>query len=529
MKNFYFSLLCAILITQTLNAQWYLQQSGTTENLKSVYFVDQNTGWVCGSNGAIKKTTNGGLNWIAQNSNTADNLKLIQFRDPNHGWAYGDTSLLSTNNGGTSWGVSSITSRFVGQQFINSGSGLVGWWISQDIIFPEEIVIYRYYNGWFAPIYVYAGDCDALFFLDENNGWITSVGFGVVLRTTDGGSNWEFSNTFLLGSPTCIRFTTPLIGWVSSNTLGNSDISKSTDGGVTWFSQFTGGLNEFINSISFPTTTTGYAVGFTYIPQSQYEGFIMKTGNGGTDWEEQYRENGRLNSVFFINENRGWAVGDGGKILVTANGGTPVELTSFTALILQNEKAVQLNWTTATETNNSGFEIERSPSLIPSQREGTSQTPLWGEWGAIGFVPGFGTTTEPKTYSFNDENVSTGIYKYRLKQIDFDGSFEYSNEIEVAVDFAPKDFVLYQNYPNPFNPNTVISYQVPVSGSVTLKIYDVLGNEVATLVNEEKQPGVYEVEFSVGQDSSPDKASGIYFYQLNAGSISDTKKMILLR
>ncbi len=206
---------------------------------------------------------------------------------------------------------------------------------------------------------------------------------------------------------------------------------------------------------------------------------------------------------------------------------TPVELISFNASVVNNN--VQLNWTTATETNNSGFEIQRGPSLIPSQREGTLQIPLWGDWGAIGFVPGFGTTTEPKSYSFVDENVSTGVYKYRLKQIDFDGSFEYSNEIEVQVDFTPKDFVLYQNYPNPFNPNTVISYQLPVTGNVTLKVYDILGNEVATLVNEEKQPGVYEVEFCVGQDSSPDIASGIYFYRLRVGSFTNTKKMILAK
>ena len=124
----------------------------------------------------------------------------------------------------------------------------------------------------------------------------------------------------------------------------------------------------------------------------------------------------------------------------------PVELTSFTASVLQNEKAVQLNWTTATETNNSGFEILRG--VYPAN----SRTQNDNEWNTIGFVPGFGTTTEPKSYSFTDENVSTGIYKYRLKQIDFDGTFEYSNEIEVEVDFTPKEFVLYQNYPNPFNP-----------------------------------------------------------------------------
>jgi photosystem II stability/assembly factor-like uncharacterized protein len=527
MKTLFYSFLCLILTTQIVTGQWYLQQSGTTENLRSVYFVDQNTGWICGSNGTILKTSNGGLNWITQITNTTDNLKSIQFADQNDGWAYGDTSRLSTNNGGTTWSVSNISSNFVGQQFLSSGIGWVGWVVLQDIIFPEEIEIWRYYNGWLAPIYVYAGDCDALFFLDENNGWITSVGFENVLRTTDGGSNWAFSNTFLLGAPTFIRFTTPQIGWVSSNTLGNSNISKSTDGGVTWFSQFTGELNEFINSISFPTTTTGFAVGFNYIPQSQHEGFIMKTGNGGTDWEEQYIDNGKLNSVFFVNENQGWAVGDGGKILVTANGGTPVELLSFTASVLQNEKAVQLYWTTATETNNSGFEVERFQDYKIEKLQ---------DWETIGFVPGFGTTTELKSYSFIDEDVTTGTYKYRLKQIDFDGTFNYSNEIEVEVDFTPKEFVLYQNYPNPFNPSTTIKYEIPSVTlrqaqsdiMVSLKVYDVLGNEVATLVNEEKQPGVYEVEFRP-ESGIKNPASGVYFYQIKAGSFIQTKKMTLAK
>jgi len=195
----------------------------------------------------------------------------------------------------------------------------------------------------------------------------------------------------------------------------------------------------------------------------------------------------------------------------------PVELISFTAEVL--ESAVEINWTTATEINNSGFEILRK-----AQND--------NDWEKIRFVPGFGTTTEPKSYSFIDGDVTTGIYKYRLKQIDFDGSFEYSNEIEVAVDFTPKEFLLYQNYPNPFNPTTKIKYTIPNVEThrdaslqmVTLKVYDVLGNEVATLVNEEKQPGVYEVEFDASNLSS-----GIYFYQLKAGNFIDTKKMILMK
>jgi hypothetical protein len=213
----------------------------------------------------------------------------------------------------------------------------------------------------------------------------------------------------------------------------------------------------------------------------------------------------------------------------------PVELTSFTASVLQNEKAIQLNWTTATETNNSGFEIQKtSPFPSPYQGEG-------GEagrgWETIGFVPGFGTTTEPKSYSFIDENITTGIYKYRLKQIDFDGSFTYTDDIEVEVDFTPNEFVLYQNYPNPFNPTTIIKYEIPSVTlrqaqsdiMVTLKVYDVLGNEVATLVNEEKQPGVYEVEFNSHSDEGQNLTSGVYLYKLQAGTFVQTKKMILAK
>jgi hypothetical protein len=202
----------------------------------------------------------------------------------------------------------------------------------------------------------------------------------------------------------------------------------------------------------------------------------------------------------------------------------PVEFTSFTASVLQNEKAIQLNWTTATETNNSGFEILRF-----TQND--------NEWKTIGLVPGFGTTTEPKSYSFIDENITTGTYKYRLKQIDFNGTFEFSNEIEVKVDFTPMEFVLYQNYPNPFNPTTTIKYEIPLGFAaspfnkggtkgafVTLKVYDILGNEVATLVNEEKQPGVYEVEFDASL-----LASGLYLYKLQSGSFVQTMKMILTK
>jgi hypothetical protein len=192
----------------------------------------------------------------------------------------------------------------------------------------------------------------------------------------------------------------------------------------------------------------------------------------------------------------------------------PVELTSFTASI--NKNNVTLNWVTATELNNQGFEIEKSQkSNVKSQ----------SEWEKIGFVPGSGTTTEQRSYSFIDRDLEKGNYSYRLKQIDYDGTFEYSEEIEVEISLlAPVEYALEQNYPNPFNPVTTIKYNLPSKNLVTIKVYNLLGEELKTLVNEEKEAGSYEVEFN-----AVSLVSGIYFYSIKAGDFTAVKKMILLK
>jgi len=199
---------------------------------------------------------------------------------------------------------------------------------------------------------------------------------------------------------------------------------------------------------------------------------------------------------------------------------TPVELTSFTSNF--NGNNVTLNWTTSSETNNKGFEIERSSSNSNNQNS---------QWENIGFIDGHGTTTKQHNYSFTDnaQSFSPGIYKYRLKQLDLGGSFKYSKTVEVTIN-QPTTFNLSQNYPNPFNPTTVIRYTIPssaVNGSeglkVTLKVFDILGNEAATLVNEAEQAGAHQVVFNANK-----LASGIYFYRLNAGNFVQTRKMVLL-
>lgn len=196
----------------------------------------------------------------------------------------------------------------------------------------------------------------------------------------------------------------------------------------------------------------------------------------------------------------------------------PVELKSFTGDVIDGN--ILLNWTTATEMNNQGFEIQRNQKSPSGSLQGNVNNQNWKK---IGFVQGFGTTAEQHSYTFTDEHLLSGKYQYRLKQIDFDGTFEYSNVVDVEVRH-PDDFRLSQNYPNPFNPNTNIEYQIPYPGFVTLKVYDALGNEVAELVNAEKSAGSYLVEFNGGK-----LASGIYFYQLKAGSYTATKKLLLLK
>jgi hypothetical protein len=185
----------------------------------------------------------------------------------------------------------------------------------------------------------------------------------------------------------------------------------------------------------------------------------------------------------------------------------PVELTSFTANVSGN--SVNLNWNTATELNNSGFEVERRS--VNNQFE------------KVGYVAGFGTTTEPKAYSFTDSKIAAGNYTYRLKQVDFDGSFEYSNEINVDVN-APAQYTLNQNYPNPFNPSTLIKYSVAQDGFVNVSIFNLLGEKVATLVNSNVKAGSYELNFNASQLSS-----GVYFYAIEAGNFKAVKKMMLMK
>jgi hypothetical protein len=186
----------------------------------------------------------------------------------------------------------------------------------------------------------------------------------------------------------------------------------------------------------------------------------------------------------------------------------PVELTSFIAAVSGNN--VALSWSTATETNNSGFDIERS---IDGK-----------DYSTIGSVEGAGTVTEPISYVYNDINLSPGIYYYRIRQNDFDGSYKYyslNSEVEIT---APVVYSIQQNYPNPFNPVTRINYSIPSAGKVNITVFDLIGNEVAVIVNQELEAGNHSADFNAAS-----LTSGVYFYKITSGSFTKTMKMLLLK
>ncbi len=194
-------------------------------------------------------------------------------------------------------------------------------------------------------------------------------------------------------------------------------------------------------------------------------------------------------------------------VRITGDDPVPVELTSFTASVTGNN--VLLQWTTATELNNYGFEVE-------CKTENSS-------YEVVGFVTGSGSTTEPRSYIYTDVKVPDGKYLYRLKQMDFNGTFSFSYDVEVEVN-SPTVYALEQNYPNPFNPSTTINYSIAEAGIVKMAVYNLLGQEVAVLINEFKEAGPHTITFDASE-----LTSGAYFYTIETPQFKQTRKMLLAK
>ncbi|NOX18389.1 MAG: T9SS type A sorting domain-containing protein [Chlorobi bacterium] len=416
------------------------------------------------------------------------------------------------------------------------------------------------------------------FSLNFENSNVLVAGSDKVWLTTDGASNWVASSGTLsagenVSAVTVANSATPYLGFAGTtdgkvfkctSMTGSSDswsdITPTGNNGA-WVRRVTVDLNDknkiyacysgYNNDGVSPTKHVWYSsdqgTNWTDIsgnlpdapvhslvidqnnPQTLYVGTevgVFETTDRGTTWT---RKGSGMPDYVPVDElviqtgtDKLFAFTHGRSVFITSTP-LPVELTSFTAK--PQNGGVLLNWQTATEVDNYGFEIERAIDNDPaSSNNDYAET----SWEKIGFVQGHGNSNSTKSYSFADDEPLSGKIQYRLKQIDTDGSFEYSDVVEVAVN-APAKFELSQNYPNPFNPTTTIKFTLPSNSVVKLNVYNALGEKAAELVNKEMEAGYHKINF----DASG-LTSGVYFYVMqaethNGASFTDAKKLVLMK
>jgi photosystem II stability/assembly factor-like uncharacterized protein len=472
-----------VLHTTDGGKNWAKQAVGQTNyfSLYGVSFFSKDIGIIVGHAGRILKTTDGGINWFSQQKGINKDLNKVCFIDKNYGWAIGWNSILRTSDGGTSWV----------NQTVDSTIGL-----------------------------------GSVCFTDANNGtvvgtdWETNL--GVILRTTDGGNNWNYqpisTNAYLTDVYFIDANTGTIVGEEQKNIYPNAGvIFRTTNGGNDWFRQPCDSTIT-LSAVHFIDANKGMAVGGRWNNDiNDYEGVILSTTNGGTNWiRRTIKTNSVLHDVYMSNLNTATVVGGGpcagqGIILRTTDGGEIWNTNYVFEDFMAGPYGVAF-----TDANNGtvvGVGANLGGLILKTTDGGEtwiSQNSSTSNWlNSVCLVdPLNGWTVGANGTILHTTN----------------GGVTFVEEDQVRNNLSPKDYLLYQNYPNPFNPSTKISWQSPVSSRQTLKIYDVLGNEIVTLVDEEMEAGYHSVDFDASQ-----LPSGVYFYQLKAGNFLETKKMILLR
>ncbi|NUN09664.1 MAG: T9SS type A sorting domain-containing protein [Ignavibacteriaceae bacterium] len=500
---------------------WIAVQSGTTGDIWGIDWASPTVVWLCASNGDVKRSTDAGTTWQAagnagQGAYTiaalSENVAVVSL-----GPDAGDGKLMRTTNGGTSWSQV-YTTAGAWFNFVDNIDA-TNLWAQSDPIGGVFHIVKSTDAGatWSLASNLPSQPSSTVFganssyYRIDNTFWFGTGGSATtnanrVYRSVNGiNGPWTFATT-----------TQPYAGGVAfSSATGNglasfwqasNTLNKSVDGGTT-FTSVTASLLGLTHGVEF---IRGTAVAFA----GTANGLFRSTNNGDT-WTAENIPTGafNLNVIRFYNDADLGLTGGNGGLLLKSNlqRVIPVELTSFTASV--GEYQVTLNWNTATEVNNRGFEVQR---MI----DGNS-------WITIGFVEGRGTTSDPVAYSYsdkyNDFNYS-GNVSYRLRQVDFDGRSELSSVINLDINFSVREYALNQNYPNPFNPSTLIKYALPKAGKVTIKVYNSIGKEVATLVDGLMEAGNHEVTFDAGA-----LASGVYFYKMTAGEFSQSRKLLLMK
>lgn len=369
---------------------------------------------------------------------------------------------------------------------------MTGWTVTQWSPSSDSKILKTTNSGdnWLVQVENGIDAFTSLFFVDSLNGWTTSR---YIWQTTNSGNNWIEKTNIPIYFSNDVYFTSIDTGFV----IEFLDLYNTTNSGINWLAQ----LNSqyVIRTFGWLSNLHGFILGDA----------VYETTDGGSSWNEVLELRNIGLRKFQAPENYvGYSSGYLGLIYKYIDTTiVPVEFTSFNAEV--DNDIVILKWSTATETNNLGFEVLRSTDSK--------------DWHSIGFINGNGTTTFTNNYQFRDRVEFSGIYFYRLKQIDYNGDLNYSNVIEVSVS-KPFSFELFQNFPNPFNSSTTIMYLIAQDDFVSLKVYDILGKEVKTLVEENKKAGYYSINFSANYLSS-----GIYFYKLTSGEYSLRKKFILIK
>ncbi|GJQ33560.1 MAG: hypothetical protein HBSAPP04_23990 [Ignavibacteriaceae bacterium] len=451
---------------------WALVPFSTTSTATfwSIDMVDNNLGFTSGTNSAIYKTTNGGASWDSLASTglpVGATFRKIDFVDANTGWVFVSAPSTLTN-------------------FIYKTTDGGATWTAQS-------------HGISAAS---AGQVYGAHMRDANKG-VLLTWEPVPYSTVDGGATWRRDTTkddfggFLYD----VKMVDDSLGYM----VGSSGrVYKTTNGGIMWDTLTVPTRSYTFNSLELINAQTVAIFGSTGTNFITYDGgltWVSKNTSAATIQGSHWSYDAGSNTWALF------AVGTNGAMLKNILSIVPVELAAFSAIVTGND--VNLSWTTVTELNNQGFQIERLDAN--------------GSWTNVAFIKGNGTSTRMHEYSFTDKGVKEGRYTYRLKQIDFDGTVDYSNLVEVEVG-TPMTFALDQNYPNPFNPSTTISYRIPEAAAVTLKIFDVTGTEVATIVNTKQDAGSYTVNFDM-----TNFASGMYIYKIEAGKYSAVKKMMLMK
>lgn len=476
---------------------------------------------ISGGKNTILYTTDGGSNWLTStHPYNNGNIRIVQMINDSIGYACGtvnstdDGIFLKTSDGGASWfNLSSLPEWVIDVHnlfFLNEDVGF----ITIDSSYVARGGLLKTTDGgltWNKKLmfssYMYL---DKIVFGNSLTGFVSGDGAGkILMKTTDAGESWHLNYT--IGAELLYDLTSQDENnyYFTTETASGNPLSKAyktSNGGNTWFVMMESQTHYFVK-VKF-ANKVGFLMG--KLPYTNVNIDLFRSTNGGDSWFDPIRCPFYLVGGTYMVSDSKWFVtsyGSDNSIYLTTNGGTPVELTSFKADV--NSGDVILKWSTSTETNNKGFEVERSFNNAE-------------QFSNIGYLSGNGTTTIQHNYSFNDKIIKSGKYFYRLKQIDFDGKTEYSKAIEVNT--TAVNFSLSQNYPNPFNPTTQINYSISKTGFVSIKIFNILGKEITLLVNEIKEPGSYELTFDATL-----LPSGIYFYRIESGSYKEIKKMTFLR